>query len=101
MPRNFRPMIELICDWTQENNCYTQYRSSIFHVEKGMKVWKQNERMKFKRKKWLKPYIDLNNDLRSKAESKFKESICGSINNKFSGIFENVRLRRRKITAKT
>ena len=49
----------------------------------------------------VEPSIDLNNDLRSKAESKYKENICGSMNNIFFGICESSRQRRRMITAKT
>ena len=46
----------------------------------GIKVEKINKLMNFKQKKWLKPYIDLGTELRSKAENKFQKNICESIN---------------------
>ena len=51
--------------------------------------------MKFRPKKWSKLHIDMNTELRSKAEYKFQENIFESmINNYFGNYVEGVRKKR-------
>ena len=45
-------------------------------VEMVKNVEKVNEVMKLQQRKWLKPYIDLNTQLRFKAEVKVQKNIC-------------------------
>ena len=67
-----------------------------------MKVKNLNEDMKFKQKKWLKPYIDLNTKLRARAANKIQENNCESTNKTFSGkFFQNVRKRKGTATRRT
>ena len=56
--------------------------------------------MKFKQKKWLKPYIDLNTEQRVKAKIKFQVNISKGLNSFLSGNFVED-LRKGMVTART
>ena len=58
--------------------------------------------MEFEQKKWLKPYIGLNTQLRSKIEINFQENIFKCMYNIPSGnIVEDVRKRKGTVTVRT
>ena len=70
-----------------KNKQYTHYRNLYLFAEMGMKFRKLNEVLRFKQKKWLKRYIDLNTDLWSKAENQFQQKFRTSMKNVFCGKF--------------
>jgi hypothetical protein len=62
------------------------------YISLGMKVTKVYRTISFKQEAWLKPYIDFNTSMRTKATSEFEKDFWKLMNNSFYGkTLENVR----------
>ncbi|XP_044005483.1 uncharacterized protein LOC122850393 [Aphidius gifuensis] len=71
------------------------YRNLKQYVSLGMKIKKVYRVLKFKQRAWLKPYIDLNTELRTKATSLFAKNLFKSlINICFGKMLESTRSQR-------
>ena len=56
-----------------------------FYLEKGLEIERVSRILKIEQSAWLRPYIDLNTELRQSAGNKFEESIAKLMNNSFFG----------------
>ena len=56
-----------------------------FYLKHGMKLKKVHKILQFNQSYWLKPYIDLNTQLRQEADNKFEEGFAKLMNNSFFG----------------
>ena len=63
-------------------------------LDHGLVLKKVFKVIKFNQNAWLKPYVDINNDLRKKAKYDFEKSFLELINPVFEKIMENVRTNR-------
>jgi hypothetical protein len=63
------------------------YRNLKFYLKHGMKLKKIHNILQFDQSAWLKPYIDLNTQLRQEADNKFEEGFAKLMNNSFFGNF--------------
>lgn len=71
------------------------YKNLKQYVSLGMKIKKLHRVLKFKQRAWLKPYIDLNTELRTKATSVFAKNLFKSlINICFGKMLESTRSQR-------
>ena len=61
------------------------YQNLKFYLKHGMKLKKIHKILQFDQSAWLKPYIELNTQLRQAADNKFDEDQAKLMNNSFFG----------------
>ena len=69
----------------KKTNYVCHYRNLKYYLEKGLKVVKIHQILKFNQSPWLASYIDLNTKLRQEAKNKFSEGFAKLMNNSFFG----------------
>lgn len=80
---------------------YVVYSENLkYYLRKGLILQKIHRVLTFKRSKWLKPYIEFNNEKRKESSDEFHKSFFKLLNNAFFGkCCQNVRKRIRIKTA--
>ena len=68
-----------------KKNYICHYRNLKLYLQRGLRLQKLRKILRFKQSAWLKPYIDLNTQLRQGASSKFEENLFKLMNNSFFG----------------
>ena len=83
---------KLICNIENKRNYIVHIAVLKQALDHGLILKKVHGVIKFKQKAWLKPYIDMNTDLRKKTNNDFEKDFFKLMNNSdFGKTMENVR----------
>ena len=86
---------KLVCNLRNKKKYIVHIRSIKQALNHGLKLKKVHRIIEFNQEAWLKPYIDMNTELRKLAKNNFKKDFFKLMNNSvFGKIMENVRKHR-------
>ena len=83
---------KLICDIKDKKKYFIHIRALKQVLNNGLRLKQVHRIIQFKQKAWLKLYIDMNTELRKKAQNEFEKDFFKLMNNSvFGKTMENVR----------
>ena len=86
---------KLVCNLYDKKNYVVHIRSLKQALNYGLILKKVRREIQFNQEAWLKPYIDMNTELRKKAKNEFEKDFFNLTNNAaFGKTMENVRRHR-------
>ena len=86
---------KLVCNLFNKKNCVVHIDALKQALNHGLKLKKIHRVIKFNKKEWLKPYIDMNTELRKAAKNNFEKDLFKLMNNSvFGKTMENIRKHR-------
>ena len=86
---------KLVCNLFKKKKYITHINSLKQALNHGLKLKKIHRVIEFNQKEWLKPYIDMNTELRKAANNDFEKDLFKLMNNSvFGNTMENIRKHR-------
>ena len=86
---------KLVCNLRNKNKHVIHIKSLKQALNHGLKLKKVHRIIEFNQKAWLKPYIDMNTELRKLAKADFEKDLFTLMNNAvFGKTMENIRKHR-------
>ena len=90
---------ELVCNLLNKKKYVVHINSLTHALNHGLKLKKIHRVIEFNQKAWLKPYIDMNTELRKVADNDFEKDFYKLMNNVvFRKTMENIRKHRNKVS---
>ena len=77
--------LKLICNLNHKKKYVIHYQNLKQALKNGLKLLKIHRAIKFKQSKFLKPYIDLNTEMRNKSKNKLEKDCYKLFNNSIYG----------------
>ena len=85
---------KLIPNLRDKKNYVLHYKNLIQYLDMGIKIKHIHRGIKFVESEWMKPYINMNTELRTKAKNNFEKDFYKLMNNSvFGKTMENIRNR--------
>ena len=86
---------KLVCNLSNKKKYVKHINSLKQALNRGLKLKKIHRVIEFNKKEWLKPYIDMNTELRKAAKNDFEKGLFKLMNNSvFGKTMENIRKHR-------
>ena len=86
---------KLVCDLHNKKKYVVHIKSLKQALNHGLKLKRAHRVIEFNQKAWLKPYIEMNTELRKLAKDDFEKDLFKLMNNAVSGkTMENIRKHR-------
>ena len=83
---------KLVCNLYDKKKCVVHIKSLKQALNHGLKLKKIHRVIEFNQEAWLKPYIDMNTELRKLAKNDFEKDLFKLMNNSvFGETMENIR----------
>ena len=91
---------KLVCNLYNKKKICCTHKFTKASIKSWIKVKKKIHRIiEFNQKAWLKPYIDMNTELRKLARNDFEKDLFKLMNNSvFGKTMENIRKHRHKVS---
>ena len=97
LPKNMKidKCKKLVCDLRNKNKYVVHIKSLKQALNHGLKLKRVHRNIEISQKAWLKPYIDMNTELRKLAKDDFEKDLFKLMNNAvFGKTMENIRKHR-------